>query len=103
MSAKEFDPHGCMQAIDIYAVGENKFGVTNLDWSLNMFTVYVNIRIAKQMIILQCVSRIWAILTWLQFLIRRLKLIFTTAPAASKNGACFKNGHNQLKNNHLAS
>ena len=51
---------------------------------------------------LQCVSRIWASITWLKFIIRRLKLISTTAPAASKNG-CFKSGQNWLKNNHLKS
>ncbi len=33
----------------------------------------------------------------------RLKPIFTTAPAASKNDAHFKSGQNGLKNNHVAS
>jgi hypothetical protein len=32
----------------------------------------------------------------------KLEPIFDTAPAASKNKACFKSGQNQLKNNHLA-
>ncbi len=33
----------------------------------------------------------------------RLKPIFNTAPAASKNTARFKSGQNQPKNNHLSS
>ena len=49
-----------------------------------------------------CTVRIKASLTWLQFVICRLELISTTAPAASKNGAGFKSGQNRLKNNHLA-
>jgi hypothetical protein len=32
----------------------------------------------------------------------KLEPIFDTAPAASKNEACFKSGQSQLKNNHLA-
>ena len=51
---------------------------------------------------IQCVSRIWASLTWLWFEFCRLNLISTTAPAASKNDARFKSSQNQLKNNHLA-
>ena len=51
----------------------------------------------------QCVSRILVSLTWLQFVICRLKLIFTTAPAALKNGARYTSGQNWLKNNHLTS
>ena len=42
-----------------------------------------------------------ASLTWLKFVICRLILISSTAPAASNNGACFKSGQNRLKNNHL--
>ena len=34
--------------------------------------------------VLQCVSQIWASLTWVKFVICRLEVIFTTAPAASK-------------------
>ena len=52
---------------------------------------------------LQCVSRIWASLTWLQFVIRRHKLIFSTAPAASKNDTRLKSGQDRLKNSHLVS
>ena len=32
----------------------------------------------------------------------KLEPIFDTAPAASKNEACFKSGQCRLKNNHLA-
>ena len=53
-------------------------------------------------LLLQCISRIWASLTWLKFIIHRLELISTTAPAVSKNDACFKSGQNELKKNHLA-
>ena len=45
-------------------------------------------------VFLQCVSSIWASLTWLKFIIHRLELISTTAPAASKNVAHFKSGQN---------
>ena len=51
----------------------------------------------------QWVSRIWASLTWLRFITYRLKLIFTTAPAAVRNKACYKSGQNWLKKSHLAS
>ncbi len=40
------------------------------------------------------------LLWWFDF---RLKPIYTTAPAASKNDAQFKSGQNRLENNHLAS
>ena len=52
---------------------------------------------------LQCVSWIWASLTWLKFIFPRLELIFTTAPAASKNDAHLKSGQNWLKDSHLNS
>ncbi len=35
---------------------------------------------------------------WLDF---KLETIFATAPAASKNGDCFRSGQNQQKNDHL--
>ena len=45
--------------------------------------------------LLQCISRIWISLTWIKFVIRRLVLIFTTAPAAStKNYAEFDSDQN---------
>ena len=46
------------------------------------------------------VSRIWTSLTWLNHLM--VGRFFTTAPAASKNDACFKNGQKRPKNNDLA-
>jgi len=51
---------------------------------------------------IQSVSGIWASSTcwwWIDF---RLKPIYTTAPAASKNNARFESGQNQLENDHLA-
>ena len=45
---------------------------------------------------------IWASLTWLKFVIRRLELISTTAPTTSKNETHFKSGQNWIKNNDLA-
>ena len=40
-------------------------------------------------------------LNLVKFIICRLKLIFTTAAAASKNDACFKCGQNRPENSHL--
>ena len=46
--------------------------------------------------VVQCVSQIWASLTCLKFVICRLELIFTTAPAASKNDAHFNQKWSKL-------
>ncbi len=43
----------------------------------------------------------WDILKWC-FTDFKLKLVFATALAASKELACFKSGQNRLSNNHLA-
>ena len=53
---------------------------------------YLNVPVKE--ITVKCVSRIWASLTWLKFVICRLEPISTTAPAASKNVACLKSGQN---------
>jgi len=46
------------------------------------------------------ICAIWNSRSWFSF---RLKSIFNTAPAASKNDAQFKGGQNWLKNKQLAS
>ena len=51
---------------------------------------------------LQSVSEIWTSLTWLGWFGFRLKPIFATAKAASKNTTCFKSDPKWLENNHLA-
>ena len=47
-------------------------------------------------------SGIWTSLTWLRWFGFRLRTIFASATAASRNTACFKSGQKCLKNNHLA-
>ncbi len=49
----------------------------------------------------QSISWIWASYISWRWFVFRLKPIFNIAPAASKNTAQFKSGHNWLKNNHL--
>ena len=56
----------------------------------------------KTQSLVQWVSQIWASLTWLRFEFHRLKLISTTAPAASKNEACFKSGQKWREKNYIA-
>ena len=53
--------------------------------------------------IVQSVSQIWASLSFIWWSSFRLKAIFTTTSAASKNEAHFQSGKNRLKNNNFAS
>jgi hypothetical protein len=52
--------------------------------------------------VVQSVSRIWARYIYLWWFGFRLKPIFITAPAASKNNAQFKSSQNRLETNHFA-